>query len=256
MFDDFTAEAYPDQGNNDYCVNHVVQRPFSSNPSTINSLKREHNGHVEQMAQWNNEDDDSSIWILDSDDEMPSVCDNYQRDEQPSTSKCVRTVGSKINNLISGRVQKQSNTESAVNAITKRCGVKKLEKCPASVQRSKLRPRNVRSFKCEVCFETFRINQKLILHRRLHLDSSSIHCRICLSQFSRMDEKKDHEKCCNLLRYECYLCRCLKLDKRSLIKHMLKHSNKKEFQCLKCRMKFKHNRSLHYHRKFACHAKK
>lgn len=129
-------------------------------------------------------------------------------------------------------------------------GTKKSEKYS-----TRRRP-NVGPFKCEVCRKLFLVNKLLIFHRRLHLKSSSIHCRVCLRQFSKMVEMKDHEKCCNLLRYECFLCRCIKKDKSSLEIHMLKHSNKKAFKCNRCGKHLKREESLIYHGKFACHGKK
>lgn len=251
MFDDFIAEAYPGQVNNDSRPNHVVQTQFSSNPTTTNPIKREYHGPGAEMAQTNSEDEDDSIWILDSDDEMQTVCDNQQGDEKPSTSKNLRSsAGSGINDMISAKIRNQSNTKSAVNVISRSRGTKKSEKYP------KRRPRNVGSLKCEICREPFRVNKDLIFHRRLHLASSSIHCRVCLRRFSKMDDMKDHENCCNLLRYECYLCRCSKNGKLLLERHMLTHSNKKAFNCNRCGKHLKRKESLIYHGKFACRVKK
>lgn len=62
-------------------------------------------------------------------------------------------------------------------------------------------------FQCEVCLTQHESVEKLIFHRRIHLNDIPYHCRICLRGLATKTERDNHEEKCDQRRLECYVCK-------------------------------------------------
>lgn len=118
----------------------------------------------------------------------------------------------------------------------------------------KRRTRTKGPFTCEVCSENFTGSERLIFHRRLHLDSSSIWFHACLRQFTTDFRKKCHEIDCKAVNYVCYLCGFFQ-SKLDLKRHMAKHTGIKAYECSKCGKRWAHKVNLTRHEKNFCRKK-
>lgn len=99
------------------------------------------------------------------------------------------------------------------------------------VKRTKSKGSVGKKQQCEVCRKVFHRSQLLLFHRRIHLDEFPIHCRICFYTFAEEKQRTFHENNCDKLRYECYVCKRTKTNRRDLENHIRTHSGIKPFSC-------------------------
>ncbi|XP_055389144.1 zinc finger protein 852-like [Condylostylus longicornis] len=102
-----------------------------------------------------------------------------------------------------------------------------------------------RPFVCQICNKEFSSNHHLVRHKRNIHDKNESTCPICQKQFasSRIEEHiKNHEKNC----VPCTVCGDL-FKPKHLGRHMLVHSDVKDYRCNYCGRSFKRNITLQFH---------
>lgn len=107
-----------------------------------------------------------------------------------------------------------------------------------------------KTFKCGLCFSSYRLQSQLIAHeKRVHDKDKPFSCEICYRTFTRIDSLRDHQVLHDKDRkkFSCNRCSRTYLTFRSLEDHMTCHETGRSFCCASCDRTFLNNKSLCQH---------
>ena len=116
-------------------------------------------------------------------------------------------------------------------------------------------------FQCRMCSKQFKYKDSLYVHLKLHKTpinsvntTRNFECldTTCDEVFTLWKLRKNHMKTVHGMKRQgvkakCDQCNKVVFDKYTLMRHMQKHSDKKEFLCVLCPKQFKHSDSLANH---------
>ena len=108
-------------------------------------------------------------------------------------------------------------------------------------------------FPCKECGQKLSTERNLEVHLRIHQEQNIKLCRStgCSEAFETHNLLKEHKIAAHgvnkdKVKEKCDLCE-LKFHKLGMIKHMVRHSNEKNFVCIECGKRFKRKASLEPH---------
>lgn len=117
--------------------------------------------------------------------------------------------------------------------------------------------------KCGTCGAIFKHKSSLRAHlRRVHVETKNYKCEECGLMLKTADSLRAHKKTVHTprVRTVCYICGAMLLSEDKLKKHIMRHNNKRMFQCTKCEKKFYTSHEVRQHfrthtgeKPFKCH---
>ena len=99
-------------------------------------------------------------------------------------------------------------------------------------------------------------------HRRVHVDTNAYKCEHCGTMWKSSDSLRVHIKTVHMprVRTVCYICGAMLLSADMFKKHIMRHKNKRTYQCTKCDKRFytSHEARQHFRvhsgaKPFQCH---
>uniref|UniRef100_UPI0037E97164 zinc finger protein 678-like isoform X1 n=1 Tax=Semicossyphus pulcher TaxID=241346 RepID=UPI0037E97164 len=107
---------------------------------------------------------------------------------------------------------------------------------------------DIKSHSCSECGKTFKAEQDLIIHMRIHTDKKPFSCSVCCKRFTHKGILTKHlvihsgEK-----PFSCSVCGKRFRQKEHLIRHSTVHSGEKPFSCSECGKRFTQKSYLTLH---------
>nr|CEP16106.1 PRDM4 [Platynereis dumerilii] len=99
-----------------------------------------------------------------------------------------------------------------------------------------------KKFQCQICSKAFRQKAHLTTHYLIHSGEKKQQCQFCEKLFARASDLRSHEKAMHTKekKYVCMVTNCQKVFHKLSVfkKHMLIHTNKKDFSCSICNKTF------------------
>ena len=105
-----------------------------------------------------------------------------------------------------------------------------------------------KDFLCAVCGKSFKFNNQLEEHSRIHTNERPYNCRYCSKSFTHSVGLRQHIRIhTGEKRHQCPECDKCFTEKSKLTKHMRVHSGERPYSCSVCNKGFATSSNLHTH---------
>lgn len=112
----------------------------------------------------------------------------------------------------------------------------------------KEKPNGKTSYKCTVCYKTFKFSHVLKKHSLVHTQQKLHQCKVCKKRFRLFGQLKQHEKIHTSRKdFSCNICEKKFYTPACLLRHTRTHSDNRIYHCTYCSAKFTREYTLRYH---------